>query len=163
MFMSITAFAQKKPSVAKSKISKQQIQTPLAVKPDAFKEKQAFSWQIVTDKKILAANTVFKEKIQFEYNLVTIEQNFKDEPFDFNSTIKPDENGELYNPTYISKTLIYRFEVKNDVLILTETDTKVVKKFKIFFNKNKEAIRLQNLTNKRFYNPTAFHGASKSM
>ena len=162
MFVSMTAYAQNKSSAVKSKSSKQ-IQKTLAVKPDTFKEKQAFSWQIVTDKKILAANTVFKEIIQFEYNLVTIEQNFKDEPFDFNSTIKPDKNGELTNPTYISKTLIYKFEVKNDVLILTETDTKVVKKFKIFFNKNKEAIRLQNLTNKRLYNPTPYRGASKSM
>lgn len=163
MFVSITAYGQKNTIDVKTKTIEQKTKTPLAVKADVFKKQQAFSWQIITDKKLLEANTVFKEIIQFEYNLVTIEENFKDEPFDFNSTIKPNENGVLTNPSFISKTLIYRFEVKNDLLILTETDSKAVKKFKIFFDKNKEPIRLQSLENKRFYNPTAYKGSSKSM
>ncbi|TDG36420.1 hypothetical protein EZJ43_07835 [Pedobacter changchengzhani] len=162
-FVSVSAFGQKKPTVVKSKTSKQEANAPIKTKSYLFGIRKAFSWQITTDQKLLPANKVFKENIQFEYDLVTIEENFKDEPFDFNSTIKPDENGVLANPSFISKTLIYRFEVKNDLLILTETDSKAVKKFKIFFNKNKEPIRLQSLTTKRVYNPTAFKGSSKSM
>ena len=162
MFINIATYGLKKSSVAKSKNAKE-IETPVKPKPEIFMTQRTFLWQIVTDKKMIEANTVFKERIKFDTDYVAIEENFKDVAFDFNSTIKPDENGELDNPSYISKTLIYKFEIKKDLLILTETDSKIVKKFKIFFNKNKEAIRLQNVDNKRFYDPTTSHDASKSM
>ncbi|TDQ08298.1 hypothetical protein [Pedobacter metabolipauper] len=167
VLVSANGFAQKKS--AKKAPAKKIYHIPPAINPPKEEPEttpmfpQAFAWQINADT-TLAANVVFREIIEISGNNVNSRASHKEEPVTLKRSKEKDYNVEEAVRSSITTQLKqYNSMLVKDFLTLTDKDTKAERKFKLFYDQDKNIIRLQDVKTKKFYESTHFEGGSPSM